>query len=1133
MLNRLFSSFRSLTVVFALIILVSNVTYAAVKLSNNEKDVFKLSYSLGEASYLLPDMTSNEGIMGLAVLQSKLVYLQSQASQQNSYIQTLGFSKNTIDLSKKFQKELQGSLVRSEFNRKNFQQAQKTYMLYSSAVREDVTNSFGQKLTWLFEAGFLAGFTNVSMQSEYQNKLVLLQFRHLLEYVPYDLPSSILGALSNIATQKDANLSSSEIELLKESAQNINLFFTNPESYSPPATIKSLVGVWEGRLAEPGGSYHKATFKIYPDLTGELSAENLFDGMPAKDISITQTAVNFYIKPFNDEKLMIRFSGRLVDDMMAGDAVDISGKNGKWQFLKTSKQENTALNNVEVVTNASSLNKMVGVWKGKILEESGAISNSTLYFNLVNDSKLVVDNGSSVKELTIKDIAVNDQAIKFIVNPDDGETLNISFLGKVKGLVIEGNALANDGSRGYWKLVKQGEDKIEPKIEPKSKVKPIKKSYLDYSELCDPIINKGRFDNITFVLNEIAPVASFKLKNGEYKGYLVFGDGYKADLAMLMSDNGAKFTLASQDNNSLIELIPQDLSITDREITFKTYLDENKESEVVFKGKIFGDYIAGTAKNAAGDALDWELIAVNKAKEIIDNKKPSDITKLYGLWSGGANVESFMRQPVSLNFSKDSNTIKIAQNDPVEITNIALDADKVGFILPANKYSDAVFVFNGSLDQGRLTGVFTSTSGLGFDIDLNLEKPLVKNEISGIWIGELNSGNAIADIIFDFTSGEKKIYVDDSKADSGRAELLISDFNITGNKVKFKAKTKKSPSVVVFEGNILNKNIKGLAFNNVQTAKKLTWSVNMSSLTEYLPDKIKEEISKKPNIDSKNETFSFLDQLEDKSDKSPEVKTVPDSEVIKDNVVVKVKVDEPEAEQKPVSITDEDKYNKVDIEKANKKLNKPDEKLEKSGKKVVKSDQIDKITQQESKIEKVETVKPVVEEVKKPESSTKTVEPEEKTEAQKQDTDKKVETAKPIVEEAKKSGPSSITVEPKDVIKEQKQDVSVKGEEVKIDPKEFNGKWIGELDNPEKGKGEIILEIKPSESYMYVDKYGEKIPFKLFDFNIDNKQISFMIKPSDESEFGIKFKGSLIQGVMSGDATDPTGSKGKWFAKKP
>ena len=78
----------------------------------------------------------------------------------------------------------------------------------------------------------------------------------------------------------------------------------------------------------------------------------------------------------------------------------------------------------------------------------------------------------------------------------------------------------------------------------------------------------------------------------------------------------------------------------------------------------------------------------------------------------------------------------------------------------------------------------------------------------------------------------------------------------------------------------------------------------------------------------------------------------------------------------------------------------------------------------------------------------------------------------------------------------------------------------------------MILEVKKDVGYIYVDKEGEKIPFKLFDFSINGSKIYFTLKPSPDNDYGIRFEGALIQGVISGVAIAPDGKKGKWYVKR-
>ncbi len=1104
-----FRWFKCFCVLLILVMYTSVATYASTSFTRNEKEVFALAGNLGESSFLLSDILSNHKIMGLRVLDGKIQALQKNAMAQQYFIMNLKLPKNTEILSEKYLKELNNVYTNSTFHHEKFKKAHEAFGDYSMKVSEDISKLYGPKYVWLYDMAFVVAFTNISMSSEYQNKLVMLNFEYLLNYIPYELPVSVISSLSNILTVKDKQLTSTEVDFLKEAAINVISYFNDPEGYTPPVTLKNMVGKWEGRVADPSGVFHKATLDVKPDLSATITVENMFSDMPAKHMALTLNNLTFTIKPFDDDKLAIKFTGKIIDDMMAGEAVDMTGKKGKWQLMKTSKYAFEDIKQIEIENNPSAFDLIEGVWKGRVLEESGSISTATLYINLAGDNRLEIQSGDVEKVIKIRDIAVNNQAVKFKILPDTEKDLSITFVGKLKGRVLEGNAQATDGSRGYWKLIRVAGEKTD-----NERISwPPKKSLLQYDyRLCDPVLGDKSDDNIIYVAAKKEEKPSEELKEGKYKGYLVFPDATKAFLSLMFHNNGSKIFISDKDSSSQIELDLEDLNITDRIITFKASSEKDKDSQVVFKGRIFGDYISGKAYNSLSEELSWELMAVTKAKSLIKNAKPVDLKNLLGLWEGEAVFSDFLKVPVAFVMAESASNVKIADNKPVEITDITVDKGSISFLVPVYKsIVPSMFVFNGNIIDDKIIGMLTNTEGLGLKLSLKLVQSDTKTDITGIWLGKLYMDKSSADIIFDFTSSEKKVFVDDPKAKSGRVELIVSEFSDKDNVVQFKTRTDKSPFPVNFKGYLKDGQLSGSAQSDMNGARKLSWNLQKSSLTEYIPSEIA-LITQQDKSKSPEKPFSILDELEEKDNKIQEKK-----------VAVTPQQKEVDAKKKE-KIPDKKEKKHINHKNSSEIDQKKEKKSDTDSDKVI-SDQVDsqKPDNQNKKAEK--------------ETSKNPVNDKKKNEITKADPKKESMTSEALVNAGKtkpaiETDQTNLPHENKPENKSKPEKLDESNETNVVLPENFYGEWAGEIVNPDGYNSSVTFDIQEDESYMYVEKNDIKICFKLFDFKIERGDISFLVKPSENVDYGIQFEGNLIQNVLSGRAIDPEGKLGKWFAQK-
>lgn len=916
MLNNTFNALKFIILPFLIVFLISQASFALSGYTQKEKDIFKLANNMGNVSYTISDILFNSDKIGEENLKTKISAIKHMLNEEEQIIKTIPFSSNIKIHSSKLFKDMELSFKNNKYDKKQLLIAQKSFYNFSEFAKKDIKRLYGNKTVWLYDLGILNGFTNFSMQSAYENKLLLTNYTNLLEYIPYDIPSSISSAILNITTTKDIQTTPSQVAMLKEATDIVNDYFTEPESYIPPATLKDIVGKWEGRLSDPDGTYHKAKLIISSDLSAQLSVDTMFENMTIKSITLTQSVIGFDIKPFNDEKLLIRFSGRLADSMISGEAVDITGKKGLWQFLKTNSDNYDISNSYEKDIN-NNINKLTGTWKGKILEENGAISDSTLYLNLIDDSFILIENDDYKKDLKIKGFAVNGQAVKFKIEPK-GTNLTINFLGKINEKSMEGNVKATDGTRGYWKLIKVSDENKKPDYLINYNYYTIPKNILN---LCDPIINS---------LDKAVSFVSYDNKNSsdqfilKYKGKIFLPEGDIAQIILNIGSLNSYLLLTIPETKTNMNLNLTDLHINEKSISFKTSLDGTSKTVVEFSGTINKNIITGDAINSIGEKITWKAEKEIENK-LINNKKISKIkSKLLGGWTGKATIDKDNSLPLKIDFQENKGLIRIGTND-FTFPAVKVDNRNIAFTAIKEYPRKQILIFNGRMNVAdSLSGTLSTPEGL--IVRVNLDK--------------------------------------------------------TTKPAAFPQKN--SPE------------------NNAQNP------------------------------------------------------ATP-------------------------AISDEEMYNKQTLETSKKLL--------------------------ESKL---------IETKKKTEQTSQTQITEKETENQEAS---KIKTPPLIINETKK---------------ELDEPLKISSAEIKpaITIEKLLGKWTGELTSPEKDKSEILIEFKNGVSFIYVDKDGEKMPFQMLDFSLNDNEVSFLLKASPEHDFGIKFKGNLIQGILSGQAIDPRGDIGTWFAKK-
>jgi hypothetical protein len=201
-------------------------------------------------------------------------------------------------------------------------------------------------------------------------------------------------------------------------------------------------------------------------------------------------------------------------------------------------------------------------------------------------------------------------------------------------------------------------------------------------------------------------------------------------------------------------------------------------------------------------------------------------------------------------------------------------------------------------------------------------------------------------------------------------------------------------------------------------------------------------------------------------------------------------------EPETVEITDETLFNQKEIEKARQELKKLEDQVEKTTVKTEK--QPDEIESRQE--EKTKVTDPLIKSN------------EEETDINLPETSKMHEDEPANVKSADETSSQQV--------------------EENISMNTFYGSWTGELINPDQAKGSITLQIGEEDSYLFVTNEGEKVSFKLFDLEMNGKDISFNLKPAQDTDYVITFNGALIEGVLSGSAEDPSGKKGKWFVNK-
>lgn len=698
-------AFYSFIIVGILFCCACYQAFAMENITPEEKTAFKLGSSYGNTSYYMSDLLLNPSVMGAHNFDEKYKDLEKRLKEQTILEMRFDLSPQTEALSKKIAMLVDKAYEDNKFDQKTLKKANELFKEYSDLTRSDILKVYGPKHLWLLETGYVSAFMNASMNSPYKNKLIMMEHKYLLNHIPYDLPTSILNSLKSLLDIKPNDMTNLKVQFLKEESGNILAYFENPSTYTPPTTLKNIVGIWEGRLSDPYGIYHKASFKINPDLSATITAEGLFEKMPVPSISLAGTTIGFDVNLYGEEKLAIKFSGKVTDEMMTGEAVDVTGKKGLWQFLRVQDFHQTPSIAKNIQNDPSVLATLSGVWKGKILEENGAISHSTLIFSLQNPTKLLIETSNGAKELEVKNLAANENGIKFNITLNQENNTTITFTGSLNKNSIEGNAIADDGSRAFWKLLK-----IKENLPQKSSIQYFSDP-IALEHLCDPIL-----DNMatikTFTLATLQHTETF------YQGFIYFPDHSKNRVEIVINSNDGQIKVFNADNEVDTILPIMDFSQNGENITFKTSVKTTNQNIISFDGTLEESYIKATAKNFLGNTIKIEAFSQINNQNPLALISQAEKEKLKENWEGHLTYSTLFQIPAKLTIDENTSTLQIGENLPIKLFGVALEGKQLRFIAQNPSNNTEKFMFSGLIEAQNITGRLKNLSGLEVQLEL-------------------------------------------------------------------------------------------------------------------------------------------------------------------------------------------------------------------------------------------------------------------------------------------------------------------------------------------------------------------------------------------------------------------------------
>lgn len=317
-------------------------TIPAFSLTNDEtRQLFSTGRSLGSAYFYLLDLTNKSQSTDYLKIRNEYQNAFNSLSITDLIVDDLQINDDSSRLLNSVRLSLYNSLKKQDISTEKLTSTISDFATYYENLHKIVCDKYSTQGTWLLDLGFYSAFQYESINSKEQAKLLISGFDKLSSSIPFELPAKINSDIKSINMLDKDDLTTRDIIQLKANITELMEFFSNYPYVKPLfREVQELVGNWQGILLNPYNQKSNIRLIVNKDLSAIMDINGIARNITISDVEVVDNYFSFMFKPFGTEKLYIKFSAKLTNNVFAGEITDVLGEKGYWVLAK-SNQDNT------------------------------------------------------------------------------------------------------------------------------------------------------------------------------------------------------------------------------------------------------------------------------------------------------------------------------------------------------------------------------------------------------------------------------------------------------------------------------------------------------------------------------------------------------------------------------------------------------------------------------------------------------------------------------------------------------------------------------------------------------------------------------------------------------------------------
>ena len=327
-------------------------TIPAFSLTNDEtQQLFSAGRSLGSAYYYLLDLTNKS---------KNTEYLKIKNDYQNAFnslnitdliVDDLQINDDSSKLLNDVRFSLYNSLKKQDLSTEKLTSTISDFAGYYDQLHKIVCDKYSNQGTWLLDLGFYSAFQYESINSKDQTKILISGFNKLSSNIPFELPAKINSDIKSINMLDKDDLTTQDLVQLKTNITELLEFFSNYPYVKPLIReVQELVGVWQGILFNPYNQKSHIKLTVNKDLSAVMDINGIAKSITISDIEVVDNYFSFMFKPFGTEKLYIKFSAKLTNNVFAGEITDVLCEKGYWVLAKLNSENTLSDTSMDAMT---------------------------------------------------------------------------------------------------------------------------------------------------------------------------------------------------------------------------------------------------------------------------------------------------------------------------------------------------------------------------------------------------------------------------------------------------------------------------------------------------------------------------------------------------------------------------------------------------------------------------------------------------------------------------------------------------------------------------------------------------------------------------------------------------------------